>query len=150
MEGSRGSSLFQLYREPTSLACVFIAEKERRERLLFLFSRFRLRCRSYTQSITDEPRSEFTAGIMLAVTPSYFTLIYLCSSFGQRNYARKVIRSVNRGYCGGGRILIRRRRDGNIAKCQVFSTEAAPETLLNGDAPGPPLVLSERIYSRFV
>ncbi|KAI3803300.1 hypothetical protein L1987_31450 [Smallanthus sonchifolius] len=71
----------------------------------------------------------------------YFAACGCCfsSSFGQRNYARKVIRSVNRGYCGGGRILICRRRDGNIAKCQVFSTEDAPETLLNGDAPGPPL-----------
>ncbi|KAI3712117.1 hypothetical protein L1987_70666 [Smallanthus sonchifolius] len=68
------------------------------------------------------------------------------SSFGRRNYARKVIRSVNRGYCGGGgggRRLICRRSDGNIAKCRVFFTEA-PGTLLNGDAPGPPPLLSEK------
>ncbi|KAL8242618.1 hypothetical protein R6Q59_012920 [Mikania micrantha] len=68
--------------------------------------------------------------------------------FPSRNYARKVIRSVNMGYCGGGggggggRRLCRR-RDGDIAKCQVFSTEA-PGTLLNGDAPCPPPVLSEK------
>ncbi|KAL4570556.1 hypothetical protein LXL04_026212 [Taraxacum kok-saghyz] len=56
--------------------------------------------------------------------------------FPSRNYARKVIRSVNRGFYGGGggRNSIFCRRDGNIAKCRVFSTEA-PGTLLNGDAP---------------
>ncbi|XP_076906391.1 solanesyl diphosphate synthase 1, chloroplastic-like [Bidens hawaiensis] len=53
--------------------------------------------------------------------------------FRSRNYARKVIRS--------GRRLICCHRDDNIAKCRVVSTEAAG-TLLNGDAPGPPSVLS--------
>ncbi|KAI3797928.1 hypothetical protein L1987_33193 [Smallanthus sonchifolius] len=81
-----------------------------------------LRCRSFTQSITfDEHISEFTGGIMLAVIPSYFTLIYLWKMMGYR------------GGGGGGRRLICRRRDGDIAKCQVFSSEAAPETLLNAD-----------------
>ncbi|XP_076930650.1 solanesyl diphosphate synthase 2, chloroplastic-like [Bidens hawaiensis] len=53
--------------------------------------------------------------------------------FRSGNYARKAIRS--------GRRLICCRRDDNIAKCRVVSTEAAG-TLLNGDAPGPPSVLS--------
>ncbi|KVH93124.1 Polyprenyl synthetase [Cynara cardunculus var. scolymus] len=52
------------------------------------------------------------------------------SSFPSRNYARKVIRSANRG---AGKV-ISCRRDDNIAKCRVFSTEA-PETLLNGTPP---------------
>ncbi|KAK9060430.1 hypothetical protein SSX86_021134 [Deinandra increscens subsp. villosa] len=70
--------------------------------------------------------------------------------FPSRNYGRKVIRSVsvNRGFCGGGggRRLISCRRDGNLARCRVFSTEA-PGTLLNGDAIGPPSVLSEKTES---
>ena len=62
--------------------------------------------------------------------------------FSLRNYA---IRSVSRAYGGGGggRRLICCRRDGGVAKRRVFSTEA-PETLLNGDSPGPPAVLSEK------
>lgn len=95
--------------------------------------------------------------------------------FSKRKYARKVIRSVSDGYYGGGvaRRLICCRRDANIAKCRVFSTEA-PGTLVNGtfisfiysfsvyinlndmvrwfdiyclwigDVPGPPRVLSEK------
>ncbi|KAJ0725906.1 putative transferase [Helianthus annuus] len=68
--------------------------------------------------------------------------------FRSRNYARKVIRSVNRGGGGGGgRRLICCRGDEKVAKCRVFSTEA-PETLLNEDAPGPPPVLSVKKESK--
>ncbi|KAI3716211.1 hypothetical protein L6452_23388 [Arctium lappa] len=53
-----------------------------------------------------------------------------CSFNSSRNYARKVMRSANRG---AGK-LICCRREGDFAKCRVFSTEA-PETLLNGTPP---------------
>ncbi|KAK1414356.1 hypothetical protein QVD17_30100 [Tagetes erecta] len=55
--------------------------------------------------------------------------------FHSRNYAKK----------GVSRRLICQKRfhSRNIAKRRVFSTEA-PGTLLNGDAPGPPPVLSEK------
>ncbi|MFS7980286.1 hypothetical protein Hanom_Chr10g00937681 [Helianthus anomalus] len=65
----------------------------------------------------------------------------LSNRFVSTSYKRKVIR----GYCGGGggrRLVCRRRRDGNVAKCGVFSPEA-PETLFD-DASGLSSVLSEK------
>ncbi|KAF5787251.1 putative transferase [Helianthus annuus] len=68
----------------------------------------------------------------------------LSNQFVSKSYKRKVIR----GYCGGGggggggRRLVCCRRDGNVAKCGVFSPEA-PETLFD-DASGLSSVLSEK------
>ncbi|MFS7919739.1 putative pectin lyase/virulence factor [Helianthus anomalus] len=56
------------------------------------------------------------------------------------------MRSMNRGD-GGSRRLICCRGDEKVTKCRVFSTEA-PETLLNGDAPGPLPVLSVKKESK--